>query len=65
VAHFLEDLGTLVRNGDLRCLTMGQLAAEFQLKLAVEQGCDLGPAHMEAESVECAPPGREFDARVA
>jgi hypothetical protein len=34
VARFLEELGVLVRNGDLRCLTMGQLASEFQLKLA-------------------------------
>jgi Polysaccharide deacetylase len=34
VAHFLEELGILVRNGDLRCLTMGQLASEFQAKLA-------------------------------
>jgi hypothetical protein len=41
VARFLEDLGILVRNGDLRCLTMGQLASEFQTKLAVKQACDL------------------------
>ena len=34
VARFLEELGVLVRNGDLRCLTMGQLASEFQVKLA-------------------------------
>jgi hypothetical protein len=65
VARFLEDLGTLVRNGDLRCLTMGQLADEFQLKSAVEQGCELGPAYMGAGSVECAPPRGELDARVA
>ena len=31
VARFLEELGTMVRNGDLRCLTMGQLADEFLL----------------------------------
>ena len=65
VARFLEDLGTLVRNGDLRCLTMGQLAAEFQLKSAFEQGCELGPAYMGAGSVECDPPRAELDARVA
>jgi hypothetical protein len=35
VARFLEELGALVRNGDVRCLTMGQLASEFQAKLAV------------------------------
>jgi hypothetical protein len=30
VARFLEELGVLVRNGDVRCLTMGRLAEEFQ-----------------------------------
>jgi len=30
VARFLEELGTLVRNDEVRCLTMGQLAAEFE-----------------------------------
>jgi hypothetical protein len=35
VACFLEELGAMVRNGDLRCLTMGQLASEFQARLAV------------------------------
>lgn len=34
VAHFLEDLGALVRDGDVRCLTMGKLAYEFQMNLA-------------------------------
>src|SRR5256885_3397135 len=29
VARFLEELAGMVRNGDLRCLTMGQLAEEF------------------------------------
>ena len=38
VARFLEELGILVRDGELRCLTMGQLAGEFQTKLAVEHG---------------------------
>jgi hypothetical protein len=33
VARFLEELGALVCNGDLRCMTMGQLASEFQGKL--------------------------------
>jgi len=36
VAAFFKELGTLVRNGDLRCLTMGQLASEF-LKSTAEQ----------------------------
>lgn len=29
VARFLEELGVLVRNGDVRCMTMSQLAGEF------------------------------------
>ncbi|HWY07405.1 MAG TPA: hypothetical protein VNY24_11135 [Candidatus Acidoferrales bacterium] len=37
VARFLEELGALVRNGDVRCLTMGQLAAEFRNNSAVKQ----------------------------
>ena len=37
VARFLEELGVLVRNGDVRCLTMGQLAAEFRSHLAAAQ----------------------------
>jgi len=38
VAPFLEELGKLVRNEDLRCLTMGQLASEFQAELAASPG---------------------------
>ena len=34
VARFLEDLAVFVRNGDIRCLTMGQLACEFQMNSA-------------------------------
>lgn|SRR5579859_5251492 len=30
VARFLEELGGLVRHGEVRCLTMAQLAAEFR-----------------------------------
>ena len=37
VARFLEELGVLVRNGDVRCLTMGQLAEEFCAHLAAKQ----------------------------
>ena len=37
VARFLEDLGTMVRDEDLRCLAMGQLATEFLTKLAVKR----------------------------
>jgi hypothetical protein len=41
VARFLEELGALVRNGDLRCLTMGQLANEFQVKSTVSPSSSL------------------------
>jgi hypothetical protein len=34
VVRFLEEAGALVHNGDLRCLTMGQLAREFQRESA-------------------------------
>jgi hypothetical protein len=37
VARFLDELGVLVRNGDVRCLTMGQLAAEFRSHSAEKQ----------------------------
>jgi hypothetical protein len=43
VARFLEELGILSRNGDLRCLTMGQLASEFQTKLAVSPSSSSEP----------------------
>lgn len=36
VAGFLKELGILVRNGDVRCLTMAQLAFEFLAKYAAE-----------------------------
>jgi hypothetical protein len=44
VARFLEELGILVRSGELRCLTMGQLAREFQSKLHAERDC-ASPEH--------------------
>jgi hypothetical protein len=31
VAEFLDELGKLVRNGRVRCLTMGQLASEYRV----------------------------------
>jgi len=43
VARFLEELGAMVRNGDLRCLTMGQLASEFQARLAVSPSTSSEP----------------------
>ena len=44
VATFFKELGILVRNGDLRCLTMGQLASEFLKSTAVQH--DLSPARV-------------------
>src|SRR5260370_24323346 len=55
VARFLEELGTLVRNGDLRCLTMGQLASEFLTKMNAEQGRNLRPAYTEPGYVDRVP----------
>lgn len=47
VACFLEELGALVRNGDVRCLTMGQLAAEFRSHSTAKQ--------KPRQSASCAP----------
>ena len=65
VGRFLEELGTLVRNGDLRCLTMGQLASEFLKKMNVEQVRNLRPADTEPGYVDCAPPPCEVIAESA
>lgn len=54
VARFLEELGVLVRNGDLRCLTMGQLAGEFQTKLTAARDRYVGPPRAETAYVDCA-----------
>lgn len=50
VARFLEELSALVRRGEVRCLTMGQVAAEFREALSAKQGrasepLDLPSAH--------------------
>ncbi len=65
VARFLEELGTLVRNGDLRCLTMGQLASEFLTKMNAEQGRNLRPAYTEPGYVDCVPAPCEVSAESA
>jgi hypothetical protein len=54
VARFLEELGVLVRNGDLRCLTMGQLASEFQTDIAAKRSRNLSSAYVEVGCVELA-----------
>src|ERR1700675_87246 len=64
VARFLEELGLLVRNGDLRCLTMGQLASEFQTKLAVENDRNPSPAYGKPAYADCATVERGFCARL-
>jgi hypothetical protein len=63
VARFLEELGGLVRNGELRCLTMGQLASEFLTKSAINRGCNPSSAYTGAECADCATPERELTAR--
>ncbi|HEY4815928.1 MAG TPA: hypothetical protein VIH67_00760 [Candidatus Acidoferrum sp.] len=63
VARFLEELGVLVRNGEVRCLTMGQLASEFLRKSAVNRDCNLSPAYADTVCVDCATPDRELTAR--
>jgi hypothetical protein len=52
VARFLEELGVLVRNDDLRCLTMGELADEFRAKFSDKQKCDPCPIHAQAPHAE-------------
>jgi len=40
-----------VRNGDLRCLTMGDLADEFREKFSDKQKRDPSPIHSETPDV--------------
>ncbi len=62
VARFLEELGGLVRNGEVRCLTMGQLASEF-LRNSNNRDRNSSPASADVVSVNCATPERELTAR--
>jgi len=55
VARFLEELGSEVRNGNLRCLTMGQLAQEFVATAAVLKNDDRELADT-ASLIEAQPP---------
>jgi hypothetical protein len=45
VARFLEELGRLVQSGEVRCLTMGELAGEFRAKFSDKQKSDPCPIH--------------------
>jgi len=63
VACFLDELGILVRNGDVRCLTMGQLAHEFLSKVAVaKQPCSSIQPHAEPAYATCATTKAELGA---
>ncbi len=62
VARFLEELGGLVRNGEVRCLTMGQLASEF-LRNSNNRDRNSSPASADVVSVNCATLERELTAR--
>lgn len=48
VAQFLEELGAMERNADVRCLTMRQLATEFQTNSAIKQNSQLPAAYATA-----------------
>jgi hypothetical protein len=63
VARFLEELGGLVRNGEVRCLTMGQLASEFLRNSAGNRDFNSSPA-ADTVCVDCATPERELTARL-
>ena len=52
VARFLEELGSLVRNGDVRCVTMGQLAKEFRANSAAKQRPQQLASYTETEQMK-------------
>lgn len=54
VGRFLEELGVLARNGDLRCLTMGQLADEFRTNSSVKPPCPQTPIYNKIPDTNCA-----------
>lgn len=49
VAQFLEELASLMRSGEVRCLTMGQLAMEFREKFGIRREGDWSPAFAEVQ----------------
>ena len=51
VACFLQELGALVRNGDLRCLTMDQLATEFRAKTSLAPDRNVDHQQLETQCV--------------
>jgi len=65
VARFLEDLAAMVRNGDLRCLTMGQLANEFLAQSGRKPQSEFVSQHTDCEDVPCLMLQRDSAAGVA
>jgi len=65
VARFLEELAALVRSGDVRCLTMGQLAAEFQSDPSARQFSEHPAVYTGVGLVDCTSSGGDYVAGVA
>lgn len=65
VARFLEELGVLVRNGDMRCMTMGQLAEEFRSNSAAKQKHHQQVAYTPAGQASSHPSSSRHAARTA
>jgi len=65
VARFLEELGALVRSGDVRCLTMAQLADEFQSDPFARQFSEHSAVYTAVELADCANSGGDYVAGVA
>jgi hypothetical protein len=65
IARFLEELGAYVRNGDVRCLTMGQLAAEFDSDPVVSQFSQHSSVYTAAGLADCATAGGDYAAGAA
>ena len=65
VARFLEELAAMVRNGDVRCLTMGQLANELLTQLYCEPFDDLLAKCTDSEDVRYLVPQRNSTAVAA
>src|SRR5215472_5559689 len=58
VARFLQEAGNAVHNGDVRCLTMGRLAAEFRQRLGIRPALRLPPRSRNAVSRQISSPFR-------
>ena len=65
VARFLEELGTAVRNADVRCLTMGQLAEEFQANSITKQNSQHPVAYTASKLANCVISGGDHGADLA